>query len=114
MTALCVDQHCVNGHRIEFPLPPDIHAIAALTPADTIRALARLQHQALAAEPTRLLADNVHRIPAFGDDFWAHAQRQTPPFGEERIRQRFQLTAAFALRLAADVTALRVRADHRR
>ena len=56
MAALGVDQHGVDAHRVELPFPPDVRAVAALAAPDAIGALARLQHQALAAERARLLA----------------------------------------------------------
>ncbi len=113
MPALRVDEHGVHAHGIDLPLPPHVRAVVALAAADAIRALARFQHQPLAAKRARRQADRVQRFPCLRLDRRAHAKRQALASGcrgvEDALDKAFERGAAFALRQGAHVAAVKLK-----
>ena len=77
VAALRVYQHGVDAHRIELPLPPDIHAVAALAPPHAIGALARFKHQPLATERARFAC----RIASIASQSFGRKPRGSPCSG---------------------------------
>ena len=105
MAALRVDQHGVDAHRVELPFPPDVGAVVALAAADAIGALARLQHQAFAAERARGFALFGEAFPVPADDLRAQSQRQMGVAIRKRRDEAGEFGAPHVLRLGANVAA---------
>ncbi len=96
MAGLRVQQHGVDGERIDLPLPP----VAAPPPALIGRAAA-LEHEAFDTALTRFRAQCVGLVPVRG----RHGRRHAQPRIGVAAQQRFQTFTPLGLRQFAQVLA---------
>ncbi|MNP05976.1 hypothetical protein D3C76_979420 [compost metagenome] len=98
MTALRINQHCVDTEGVDFPFPPDPHVLGA---TDAVERVPSLEHHAFDPELARCFPLPGEVEPVFSGQQRRGEQQWIVGLGDHLL----QLTAPSALRLVAPVRA---------